>query len=239
MRAHEFMTEKDSLKLPDINVGDEVKVGKFKNRKAEVKGFSKDDHNQPVMKTTKGDHKVLKARHSKLEEIEDIRYPKSYDNPKLGSKIERKLVGKIREYPVYLIKNDTTMRLLLGDKDSDEILGWLRLMQSTLKSGYITAVGFKRKIQGRGLGYDLYKFAIIKLNLMLVSDLQQSPGSKSVWKKLAQTKGILVYAFQFGNKNKQRADRVYVDHNGVLTTQDYPVYAPDNNVSLVAIQDKK
>jgi len=56
----------DTLTLPKISVGDEVMVGKFKNRKAEVKGFSKDDHNQPVLKTTKGDQKLFKPRLSKL-----------------------------------------------------------------------------------------------------------------------------------------------------------------------------
>jgi hypothetical protein len=68
MRAHEIMTEIESLELPTIEVGDEVKVGKFKNRKAIVKGFTKDDHNQPVLKTTKGDQKLFKPRISKLEE---------------------------------------------------------------------------------------------------------------------------------------------------------------------------
>lgn len=68
MRAYEFLQEKDdTLELPNINVGDEVKVGKFKNRKAIVKGFKKDDHNQPVLKTTKGEHKVFKPRITKLE----------------------------------------------------------------------------------------------------------------------------------------------------------------------------
>lgn len=52
---------------PTINVGDEIKVGKFKNRKTEVTGFSTDDHNQPVLKTTKGDQKLFKPRISKLE----------------------------------------------------------------------------------------------------------------------------------------------------------------------------
>jgi GNAT superfamily N-acetyltransferase len=56
----------DTLTLPKISVGDEVMVGKFKNRKAEVKGFSKDDHNQPVLNTTKGDQKLFKPRISKL-----------------------------------------------------------------------------------------------------------------------------------------------------------------------------
>jgi len=65
--------EEDELVLPNIEVGDEVKVGKFKNRKAIVKGFTKDDHNQPVLKTTKGDQKLFKPRISKLEEGESNR----------------------------------------------------------------------------------------------------------------------------------------------------------------------
>jgi hypothetical protein len=65
---NESVTEEveDTLTLPKIKVGDEVMVGKFKNRKAEVKGFSKDDHNQPVLNTTKGDQKLFKPRISKL-----------------------------------------------------------------------------------------------------------------------------------------------------------------------------
>lgn len=57
----------DKLELPDIEVGDEVLVGKFKNRLAVVKGFTKDEHNQPVLKTTKGDQKLFKPRLSKLD----------------------------------------------------------------------------------------------------------------------------------------------------------------------------
>ena len=33
----------DILKLPSIKIGDEIMVGKFKNRKAIVTGFTKDD----------------------------------------------------------------------------------------------------------------------------------------------------------------------------------------------------
>jgi hypothetical protein len=61
------VTGKTTLNPPSISVGDEVKVGKWKNRKAEVKGFTKDDHGQPVLKTTKGDQKLFKPRVSKLE----------------------------------------------------------------------------------------------------------------------------------------------------------------------------
>ena len=56
----------DVLKLPSINIGDEVLVGKFKNRKAIITGFTVDDNNQPVLKTTKGDQKLFKPRIVKL-----------------------------------------------------------------------------------------------------------------------------------------------------------------------------
>jgi len=57
----------DAYTPPTIEVGDDVLVGKFKNRKAEVTGFTKDDHNQPVLKTTKGDQKLFKPRIVKID----------------------------------------------------------------------------------------------------------------------------------------------------------------------------
>lgn len=67
MRYSEIIEKAEQLELPTIDVGDEIKVGKFRNRKATVTGFTKDDHNQPVLKTTKGDQKLFKPRISKLE----------------------------------------------------------------------------------------------------------------------------------------------------------------------------
>ena len=68
MLIKEIILEKsDTLALPNLNVGDEVKVGRFKNRKAKIKGFDKDTHNQPILKTTKGNHKLFRPRISKLD----------------------------------------------------------------------------------------------------------------------------------------------------------------------------
>ena len=64
-------TESETLNPPSITVGDEVKVGKFKNSKATVKGFTKDEHGQPVLKTDKGDKPLYKPRVSKLEPKKD------------------------------------------------------------------------------------------------------------------------------------------------------------------------
>ena len=60
------MKIKDILQLPNIQIGDEILVGRFKNRKAVVTGFTIDDHNQPVLKTTKGPQKLFKPRIVKL-----------------------------------------------------------------------------------------------------------------------------------------------------------------------------
>ena len=60
------MRIKDILKLPKIEIGDEILVGKFKNRKAVVTGFTTDENNQPVLKTTKGNQKLFKPRIVKL-----------------------------------------------------------------------------------------------------------------------------------------------------------------------------
>jgi hypothetical protein len=51
---------------PSLEVGDEIKKGKFKNSPAVVKGFKKDKHNQPVLKTNKGDVQLFKPRITKL-----------------------------------------------------------------------------------------------------------------------------------------------------------------------------
>ena len=64
MRAKEFIIE--SYQPPSLSTGDTVLIGKFKNRKAEIKGFKKDKHNQPVLKTNKGEVQLFKPRISKL-----------------------------------------------------------------------------------------------------------------------------------------------------------------------------
>jgi hypothetical protein len=52
--------------LPSLAVGDVLLVGKFKNRRATIIGFSSDENNQPVAQTDKGDQKIFKPRIAKL-----------------------------------------------------------------------------------------------------------------------------------------------------------------------------
>jgi len=72
--------KEDTLELPTLKVGDEIKIGRWKNRKATIKGFKKDKNNHPIMKTNKGDQQVFKARISKLmpeklKEFKMTKYP--------------------------------------------------------------------------------------------------------------------------------------------------------------------
>ena len=57
---------KKAFELPRLAIGDVLLVGKFKNRKATITGFSSDENNQPVAQTDKGDQKIFKPRIAKL-----------------------------------------------------------------------------------------------------------------------------------------------------------------------------
>jgi hypothetical protein len=59
-------TRRKVYELPKLAIGDVLLVGKFKNRKATITGFSSDENNQPVARTDKGEHKIFKPRIAKL-----------------------------------------------------------------------------------------------------------------------------------------------------------------------------
>ena len=93
-----------TLDLPDLESGDELMVGKFKNRKATIKDFKKDDHGQPVAVTNKGDQKIFKGRVKKLMPTEDALNEKCWDGYK---QVGMKKKGK-RKVPNCVPESDTT-----------------------------------------------------------------------------------------------------------------------------------
>lgn len=66
LKQDNLKTRKKPYELPKLAVGDVLLVGKFKNRKATIAGFSSDGNNQPVAQTDKGEHKIFKPRIAKL-----------------------------------------------------------------------------------------------------------------------------------------------------------------------------
>ena len=97
-------TNEATLDLPDLETGDELMVGKFKNRKATIKDFKKDDHGQPVAVTNKGDQKIFKGRVKKLMPTEDALNEKCWDGYK---QVGMKKKGK-RKVPNCVPESDTT-----------------------------------------------------------------------------------------------------------------------------------
>ena len=58
--------KEDTYQPPALHTGDKILKGKFKNSPATIKGFAKDKHNQPVLKTDKGAVQLFKPRVTKL-----------------------------------------------------------------------------------------------------------------------------------------------------------------------------
>jgi len=52
--------------VPTVKIGDEVLIGKWKNKTAVIKGIKKDKNNQPVLVTDKGDVNLYHFRIKKL-----------------------------------------------------------------------------------------------------------------------------------------------------------------------------
>ena len=52
----------------ELEVGDEVLMGKYRNKRAIIKDFGKDKNNQPTIKTTKGERSMYSFRVAKFME---------------------------------------------------------------------------------------------------------------------------------------------------------------------------
>jgi len=66
MKFKQVLEEKDKGPKVHIEKGDMILLGKWKNKKAEVEGFGKDDNNQPTVKTDKGEKPLYKFRINKF-----------------------------------------------------------------------------------------------------------------------------------------------------------------------------
>jgi len=164
MRAKEFIIEKESYQPPSIEVGDEVRVGKFKNRKAEVKGFKTDKNNQPVLKTTKGDQQLFKPRITKLmsEEITHI-----------GQENEG---GSLEGYVVDT--NQVQLKNYLSSQHADQNIAD-QLAKKFNRIGIIKNMYVNDDSRGQGFGKELFDKAIDAAYnngaeaILLVADTQE------------------------------------------------------------------
>ncbi|CAB4852723.1 MAG: hypothetical protein F2772_11275 [Actinobacteria bacterium] len=88
MRANEIVN-KGTYQPPELAVGDTILKGKFKNSPAEIKGFTKDKHDQPVLKTNKGEVQLFKPRVVKL-------MPEKLDEYERGTPNSKEIFAKLK-----------------------------------------------------------------------------------------------------------------------------------------------
>jgi len=92
---------------------------------------------------------------------------------------------------------------LVEDPDSDGFLGVLELTQE--RGYYMSTVFFDKVIQGKGIAPLLYKMAVVDYGYTIVSDMNQSKGSKTLWERLSNIPGVFVY----GWNPKEKGDNAF------------------------------
>ena len=107
-------TYEAKLSLPDLETGDELMVGKFKNRKATIKDFTKDKHNQPVAVTDKGEQQIFKGRVKKLMPTEG-KSPHKKGTKKYKAHMAAMHAGMNESYKLQLERDDDLLVLHIKD----------------------------------------------------------------------------------------------------------------------------
>ena len=100
--------------------------------------------------------------------------------------------------------------LEISKDDEDDEFAW--------KTGY---VGFSKELQGTGIAPLLYAFVMKKTGYVFRSDSMQSKGGKSIWRRLAQIPGVLVFAWSPREKKGYNIDPE------TLTSDEIGVYDTD------------
>jgi hypothetical protein len=105
-------------------------------------------------------------------------------------------------YEIWSLDDSGDFVLLVKDPDGEGYLGEFRLQRdSNIDADGTDAYAWKSTvfldlaIQGKGMGPKIYELAIKEFDKTIVSDYQQSKGSKSLWANLAHTSGVFVYAW--------------------------------------------
>lgn len=129
---------------------------------------------------------------------------------------------QINGYPIYMIQPKGTSRavlmLFVATPEQDAFLGIMAILKSPHGNGQFmfSEVYFDPSIQGKGIAIELYKLAILKFGLTIVSDTSQTAGSETLWNRLARDSEINVYAWdqqtdQFRDFDPDDPDDVYYD----------------------------
>jgi len=114
----------NEINLPKIEIGDEIKIGRFKNKKATIEDYYLDNKSQPKIKTNKGDKKVFNFN----------------INEALGVKFD---LVPIAEYVTQAIVEDSNFEDYIQGAGEEDIIGDLEgqfLLEHTEELGFIDSI---------------------------------------------------------------------------------------------------
>ena len=178
MKINEIITESESYQPPKLEVGDKILKGKFKNSPAEIKGFKKDKHNQPVLKTNKGDVQLFKPRIAKLDVAEDREYIR-------GGKYQVNLNGVTLSVSI----DGQTVDVRALDPESKEELGYV-VFDRDGDTLVADGLAVDERSRGRGIAMTMYNH-VKERGFTVKRSYDQTSAGKSFWDKNKGEEGNL------------------------------------------------
>ncbi len=235
--GHKGYTKQAQQKIEDlINFFDQhnIDVNEYL-KKINLKNYELTDH-----LTKKQTNKIMllvsynliqKKKVKQINEIQNIDYdkesiPKRQASISRQDKSKKKFIGNIGEIEVYSVA-ETKHHLSNADiiiylENQNNPVG--KFVLNKVKEGYQTHYSLiLPEYQGQNLGYEVYKFFIQKLGLMLISGNEQSLGAQKLWTKLWHTPGIFVCGLYVPMKKKREYFQVEPNDFGELEGK-YDIY---------------
>lgn len=184
----QHLVAEDSYTPPTLHTGDKILKGKFKNSPAEIKGFKKDKHNQPVLKTNKGDIQLFKPRVTKLmkEEINpDILDPHFSDEQEIG---DYRFTANME-----LAGYSKTPQLVIRCYDGETRIGEVKFYSTFGDSLVSSLTTVSPSYQKQGIASTMYAYARMLGNTIEPSKTQLPPGKKmwKSWKKAGDAEHLM------------------------------------------------
>ena len=171
VKLFDLVHEADSYQPPELSVGDRILKGKFKNSPAEIKGFTKDKHNQPVLKTNRGEVQLFKPRVAKLM-TQDVAEDREYI-PSGKTRITRHgidLVVSIDGVTVDIraMSGDSQMAYVVFDRDGDTLVA--------------DDLAVEEQYKGQGIAKIMYDY-VKELGFRVKRSSDQLVAGKKFWDK--------------------------------------------------------
>lgn len=177
-RGEDVRVWEEGYQPPELEVGDKILKGKFKNSPAEIKGFKKDKRGQPVLKTNKGDVQLFKPRIAKLDVNEDREYIR-------GGKYQINLNGVILSVSI----DGQTVDVRALDPESKAELGYVVFDRDgdTLVADGLAVDEHSR---GRGIAKTMYNH-VKERGFTVKRSHDQTSDGKTFWDKNKGQEGNL------------------------------------------------